>query len=134
MILQGNFRSLATAFSAFAMAVSSCALLYTDQRLNQSGIGSPLGIGDTVTGTCAIWLQPWLVASAGLGILQAWSLSLGAFLGVGIASGFILGNISALVVRRWPRVFWPAATLFTVLAIASLAYSVRNAGILATRQ
>lgn len=118
--------TLLVVLAALCMGVSSALLFYTDDRLNQYGIGSPFGVGDSVTGTCALWLQPWLLVAARVGMFQSWALSLSTFLVIGFFSGGILAALAGLLVHRWTRCFWPFMVIFVVLALASTAYAVRN--------
>lgn len=114
------------AATALCMAVSSAFLFYTDDRLNIYGIGSPLGFGDSITGTSALWLQPWFLAAARAGIFKSWAMSLGDFVFISLFSGTILAVLAGLLVRVWSACFWPSLIIFTALAISSAAYANRN--------
>lgn len=112
--------------AALSMAMSAAVLFYTDDQLNLLGIGSPLGIGDSVTCTGALWLQPWLLVAARAGLFHSWVVGLGSFVSIGIVSGAVLATLSALIVRRWRVCFWPFVILFAVLTVASASYATQN--------
>lgn len=130
MIAKQNTRSVSVALMALTMAVCSCILFHTDIRLNQAGIGSPLDLGDTLSGKVALWLQPWLLFYGYLGSLLSLSFDLGQFAAVGVCSGVVLAAITGCAVRRWQNLFWPVLILFGILTIATAGYAVRNFSIL----
>jgi hypothetical protein len=117
---------------AIFMGLSSSVLFYFDHRLNQAGIGSPLGLGDTITGTVSIWLQPWLILLSLAGF-PFWSIHFITHLVVGLLSGSILAWITLLLNRRWKSLFWPITILLGVLAVSCSFYSFLDRKILEDR-
>lgn len=117
---------------AIFMGLSSSVLFYFDHRLNQAGIGSPLGFGDTITGTVSIWLQPWLILLSLAGF-PFWSIHFVTHLVVGLLSGGILGGIALLLNRRWRSLFWPITILLGLLTVSCSFYSFVDRKILVVR-
>jgi hypothetical protein len=123
--MEKSARTLIIGGVAMSMALASHLLFYTDEALNRAGMASPRGYGDTLFGSAAVRLQPWLWI-LGMVARSSWTLDCVEYLILGFFSGILLASMSAWFVRRWSALLWPLVAIFGAVTIGSVVYTSRN--------